>query len=337
MFTRRALLLGSAAAIAVKPLAALAKRSGSGLSFKLFDAHAHLKSDDLQRYPRAPMAPPAAGPAPPQPTSETPEVVRVLRWMDQSGVAGGAAVQHRGTYGYDNRYILDSTDQYRERLVPVVVLNAEDPKTPDTVRQMIKDHALAGVRLTGMRAADGGFPWLSSAPAQDTWAAVNEAGLVMDLMALPPGSSPEAMSEYQRLAQRYPQARLVLDHCAWPNAEGPPDYGLDARHRELAKHGNIYYKFTTVNLEALRVARLPAVDALRHIVAVYGADHVLWGSDIGNSAGLYGEMVSRMVDASQGLRARERRQVLHDTGRAVFVGGGSRKRDVAATHQSSEG
>jgi predicted TIM-barrel fold metal-dependent hydrolase len=315
----------------------MAKRSGSGLPFKLFDAHAHLKSDDLQRYPRAPIAPPGPGPAPPQPTSETPEVVRVLRWMDQSGVAGGAAVQHRGTYGYDNRYILDSTDQYRERLVPVVVLNAEDPKTPEAVRQMIQDHGLAGVRLTGMRGADGGFPWLSSAPAQDTWAAVNEAGLVMDLMALPPGSSPEAMSEYERLAQRYPQARLVLDHCAWPNAEGPPDYGLDAGHRELAKHGNIYYKFTTVNLEALRVARVPAADALRHIVSVYGADHVLWGSDIGNSAGLYGEMVGRMVDASRGLRARERRQVLHDTGHAVFVGGGSRKHGVAATHQSSEG
>jgi predicted TIM-barrel fold metal-dependent hydrolase len=322
MLTRRA-WLGSAIALAAQPLTAGFAWARSALPFKLFDAHAHLKSDDLQRYPRAPIAAPGPGPAPPQPTGETPEVVRVLRWMDLSGVAGGAAVQHRGTYGYDNRYILDSTDQYRARLVPVVVLNAEDPQTPAMVRQLVREHGLAGVRLTGMRGADGGFPWFDSAAARDTWAAVNEAGLVMDLMTVPPGPAPEALAEYARLAQRYPQARLVLDHCAWPNAEGAPEFGIDAAHRELARHRNIYYKFTTVNLEALRLARVPAGEALRHLVAVYGADHLMWGSDIGNSAGLYGEMVARIVAASALLRAAERRQLLHDTGQAVLVRGGS--------------
>jgi L-fuconolactonase len=320
MLTRRNWLL-SALALAAHPLAALGRSSGSGLPFKLFDAHAHLKSDDLQHYPRVPAAPPGPGPAPPVPTGETPEVVRLLRWMDHSGVEGAAAVQHRGTYGYDNRYILDSTDQYRARLVPVVVLDAQDPKTPATVRELIEQHGIAGVRLTGARSTDGSFPWLSSAPALDTWAAVNEAGLVMDLMSLPPGSSAPAMAEYARLAAQFPRVRLILDHCAWPDAAAP-DFGIDAEHRALARHRNIYYKFTTINLEALRVAQVPARDALRHVVSVYGADHVLWGSDIGNSAGLYGEMVSRIVAASAGLSASDRRQVLHDTGRAVLVRGG---------------
>ena len=315
MLTRRTLLV-AASALAVRPLAAWARASGSGLPYPLFDAHAHLKSDDLQHYPRAQASP--------QPPGETPEVVRVLRWMDQNGVGSAAAVQHRGTYGTDNRYLLDSTDQYRARLVPVVALDAEDPKTPGVLRQLIGQHGLAGVRLTGARGGAGAMPWLNSPDAQRTWAVVNEAGLAMDLMTLPPGPAPVALAEYARLAQQYPQARLVLDHCGWPIADGPPQYGLGDAHRALIAHRNIYFKFTTVNLEALRVVQVSARDALRHYVSVFGADRLLWGSDIGDSPGPYAEMVRRIVQAAAALGNRERRQVLHDTAEAVFVAGGRR-------------
>jgi L-fuconolactonase len=110
------------------------------------------------RYPRA-IAPPAGG-APPAPPNggapgPTPEVDRVLRWMDENGVAGGAAVKHRASYGYDNSYILDSSDRQPDHLAPVTVLDAEDPATPATVRALVAGHGLAGVRRTGMRAADG--------------------------------------------------------------------------------------------------------------------------------------------------------------------------------------
>lgn len=315
MLTRRTLLV-AASALAVRPLAAWARVNGSGLPYPLFDAHAHLKSDDLNRYPRAQAVS--------QPPGETPEVVRVLRWMDQNGVGSAAAVQHRGTYGTDNRYLLDSTDQYRTRLVPVVALDAEDPKTPELVRQLIGQHGLAGLRLTGTRGGAGAMPWLNSANAHRTWTVVNEAGLAMDLMTLPPGPAPGVLSEYARLAEQYPQARLVLDHCGWPIADGPPHYGLDDAYRALIAHRNIYFKFTTVNLEALRLVQVSARDALRHYVSVFGAERLLWGSDIGNSAGSYAQMVNRIVQATAAVGKRERRQLLHDTAEAVFVAGGRR-------------
>src|SRR5277367_3294925 len=136
MYTRRKVLLSTAAA-AMLPWMLPRAKAESGLPFPFFDAHAHLRSENRTRYPRV-ATPPAAG-APPGPPNggsrgETPEVDRVLRWMDECGVAGGAAVQHRATYGYDNSYILDSADLHPDRLVPVTVLNAEDPATPDLVR-----------------------------------------------------------------------------------------------------------------------------------------------------------------------------------------------------------
>jgi predicted TIM-barrel fold metal-dependent hydrolase len=242
--------------------------------------------------------------------------------MDQNGVGGGAAVQHRGSYGTDNRYLLDSTDQYRHRLVPIVVLDAEDPGTPAAVRRLIVEHGIAGIRLTGQRAADGSFPWLESAAAQRTWTALNAAGLVADLMTLPPGFSAAAMAAYARLARSFPRVRLVLDHCAWPDPAGAPDFGLRAEHRALLAAANVYFKFTTVNLELLRSAKAAPRDALRHFAAVLGAGRLMWGSDIGNSAGLYAEMVGRIVAASSGLSRGDRRLLLHDTGQAVMVAGG---------------
>jgi predicted TIM-barrel fold metal-dependent hydrolase len=323
MITRRVAILSSAAATLL-PWHAEA-RAGSGLPFKLFDAHAHLRSEDQSRYPRVVNPPGAASPSGPPnggANSETPQVDRVLRWMDECGVAAGAAVQHRATYGYDNSYILECSDLHPDRLAPVTVLNAEDPATPALIRELARHHGLAGVRLTGPRAVSGSYPWLDSTQALETWSVINELGLVMDLMFLPPGNSPPALAELLPLVPRFPKARVVLDHVAWPDPAGAPDYGIDKAHRELAAHRNIYYKFTTINIDRLAAANLPAADTLRHVVDIYGADHVLWGSDIGNSAGTYAEMVHKIVVAAARLTAAEQQQVLHDTGSAVYARGG---------------
>ena len=44
----------------------------------------------------------------------------------------------------------------------------------------------------------------------------------------------------------------------------------------------------------------------------------MWGSDFGNSEGTYAELVKRGVSATAKLNAREKRAVLHDTGRTVY-------------------
>ena len=50
----------------------------------------------------------------------------------------------------------------------------------------------------------------------------------------------------------------------------------------------------------------------------------MWGSDAGNSAGAYHELVERILAATSRLSGSERRQLLHDTGERVFVQGGRR-------------
>ena len=58
---------------------------------------------------------------------------------------------------------------------------------------------------------------------------------------------------------------------------------------------------------------------LRRAVDFYGADKIMWGSDIGTSSGTYKEMVARAIDSTKLLNAQERQKVLHDTGASIFA------------------
>ncbi len=302
----------------------------------LFDAHAHLVADDQVRYPRNPMKRPADAPprAPgtvgfpgghhgPNPINEVPDVSRMLQWMAQANVDGAVAVQKRMIYRYDNSYILDSSDAHPDTFSAVVILDGEDPATPDTVRRYVDDHGLAGLRLFGSRKPDGSMPWLNSPQALKCWEVINETGLVMNLEVLAHGGGGPSIPAILALSDRFPDARIVLDHLLEPEAEEhADDFGLDARYEKLAGRPNLYFKFTSINLDICQAAGQDASQLLRRAADMYGADRLMWGSDIGTSSGTYQHMVDRMVQASDLLTPDEQRAVWHDVGRSVFVKGG---------------
>ena len=57
---------------------------------------------------------------------------------------------------------------------------------------------------------------------------------------------------------------------------------------------------------------------------LYAADRVMWSSDIGTSSGSYKDMVQRFLEAAVLLTPEEQRAVFHDTGKRVFIKGGSK-------------
>lgn len=305
------------------------------MSKQFFDSHAHLVADDQVRYPRNPMQRPADAPYRPpgvvgrpgghhgpNPINEVPDTSRMLRWMQDANVVGAVAVQKRMIYRYDNRYILDSSDAHPDVFSAVVILDAEDPATPETVRDWTRRHGLAGLRLFGGRKPDGSMPWLDSAQALASWQAVNDAGLVMDLEVLAQGGGGPSIPAIIELAERFPDVRIVLDHLLEPEMDEGTHFGLDNRYEQLAGRERIFFKFTSINLDICREGGIAADKVLRRAVDMFGADHIMWGSDIGTSSGTYKDMVQRMVEASRLLTPEEQRAVWHDTGRRVFVKGG---------------
>lgn len=304
----------------------------------LFDSHAHLVADDQQKYPRRPMkrapdAPPRApgvigipgGHHGPNPVHEVPDTSRMLQWMDDCHVDGIVAVQKRMIYRYDNSYILDSSDAYPDRMLSVVILDAEDEGTPALVHRYIRDHGLSGLRLFGGRDANGVMPWLVSPQALKSWEVVDSHGIVMDLEVLAIGGGGPSVPTLVEMAERFVNTRIVLDHLLEPEVlPGDPQLGLDERFLPLAEQDNIFLKFTSINLDTYREVGVDPALVLRRAVDMFGAHKIMWGSDIGTSSGTYREMVDRMLVACEVLTEDERRAVLHDTGKSVFRRGQAR-------------
>ena len=305
----------------------------------LFDSHAHLVADDQAAYPRNPMqraanAPPRlpgvigkpGGHHGPQPINEVPDVSRMLVWMKEENVDGAVAVQKPMIYRYDNSYILDSSDRHPDTFSAVVILDAEDPGTAPLVRQYIERHGLAGVRLFGGRQTDGSMPWLNSPMALKTWEVANAHGLVMDLEVLAIGGGGPSIPALIELSLAYPNVSIVLDHLLEPEMDEGEHFGLDERYETLSPIRNVSFKWTSINLDICREMGIPADKVLRRAVDLYGADRIMWGSDIGTSSGTYKDMVQRAIDSTALLSDAEKRAVFHDTGRRVFVKGGSGRR-----------
>lgn len=296
------------------------------LPFRIFDAHAHFVAADTARYPiRADL--------PDQPHERemrehqlrTPTTAeRVLREWEGAGVDGGVAVQYRSAYGLDNRYVLDTAAAHPDTVRAVVILDPQDPATPLQLRRWVEARGVCGLRIIGKSSADGTVPWLDAPAARETWAAAEALGIAMVIMTVPVYRADErALEKIGTLAERHPDLRIVLDHLGWPAAEGGPDFGFGAVHRSLASQRRIHFKFTTLNLGVLERASLPAADFLQHAVDLFGADRLMWGSDLGNNTRPYDELVRGAVAATARLQPMQRQQVLRDTARAVFRRAGS--------------
>lgn len=286
---------------------------------QLFDAHAHVYTDDTARYPintrnsfhseeelqrrlsRNPI---------------TPE--RLLAAWDEQGIAAGAGVQYSSIYKTDNSFLLDSSDRFPDRLSAVVILDATDPTTPEALKRCILERNIVGLRLTGGAGPGGDYPWLCSEAALDTWQVAAEHRLPVALMYTPRGPAPAAIERIAALALRFPDVILALDHLGWPGrdqgGEGPSEALLP-----VFGAPNIFFKATSINYRLFEAQGVDSARFIRRFVDLVGADRMMWGSDFGNTLQPYSEMTQAARASAALLSPSERRQFLHDTASRLYA------------------
>jgi len=297
---------------------------------RLYDSHAHLVSNDLVKYPRtAPFRskpgedanlPPGSAGRPggmhgPDGFTVRPSAEEMHVWMAEEGVEGIAAVQKGMIYGTDNSYIVDAADIFPDEMRAIIIVDPQAEETP----QMIRDYAkrgIIGIRFFGVGVPDKSI-WLSSDQALKAWTLADELGLLVDIEA-PAAGSAILIPVVERMADRFPNMRIVLDHIFLPDFK-QPNMGIGDNFAGFAARPNIFVKFTSINMDVIREGGEKPEKVLRRAVDFFGADKVMWGSDIGTSMGSYKEMVARAFDATKLLTDEERAKVLHDTGYNTFL------------------
>jgi len=308
----------------------------SGPSPRLYDSHAHLVSDNPERYPRKPYviktkdgAPPAIRPPfgpgtvgipggmhGPNPVNEKPTAEQMHKWMAEENVVGIAAVQKGMIYSTDNSYIVDAAALFPDEMRAVIILDPAEPETPDMMRDLAKRGAVS-LRFFPVNVEDKAA-WLTSPNAMKVWELADELDFVIDLEA-PPYDAEDMIPVVESMADRFPDMPIVLDHLFMPDVT-QPDFGIGSQFDGFAARDNIYLKWTSLSMDVIREQGVAPEQVLRRAVDFYGADKLMWGSDIGTSSGTYKEMVQRGIDSTALLNEDERRKVLHDTGRRIFAG-----------------
>jgi predicted TIM-barrel fold metal-dependent hydrolase len=320
MMKRRTFIVNSLAAAAAASL----PRSilGADLApFKLYDTHAHFYTNEPDKYPfnaKGARYGPDRMIAKAMANPITPEVV--FRFWKQAGIERGLGVQYSSAYFTDNSYLLDIAAKYPEKIIPIVILDATAAQAPETLKRMAREHKIAGVRFMGAADASGNFPYLTDA-ALGTWEMCNELGLSITL--LPLGAAGAALPRVGELATRYPNVAVVLDHIGFPTySRSPKTFGFTHYHLALAGIDNINYKYTTFLIEMLLSDDTPLKEFCEYSVAMFGADHMIWGSDIGNSEVNDLEFVQHALDSAAGLTSADKHALFYDTATKLFIPGG---------------
>lgn len=286
----------------------------------IFDSHAHLISADQTAYPPRPLR----GKLSPGEFDDPMTAEKLLRLMDETGVKAACAVQRAHVYGYENDYILDSAQQHPDRFRAVVVLPAQSPDTPASLRRLVTERGAAGVRYVAPSFPVSTTEWLSADEAVASWQAAAELGIPICIHVLHVQRE-SVLPALATMVGRFPDATVVVDHVGgahaatveqnWLTSQGraPGEAFIDSAIA-LAEHPNVVMKYSTINLENCA----DGAAFLDRAVSVFGSDRVIWGSDIGQSRGDYAHMVRDAVDATANLDETARRAVLYGNAARIY-------------------
>ncbi len=291
----------------------------------MFDAHAHIMSADDVRYP-----PSAEG----RSAATAPyEVEQLLADMQASGVSRACAVQRFHYYFVDNSYVLDASRPRKQQLSPVVMLDGLDGKASMQLRSMAKRQPIAALRLATLQHTRYDTAWLNSPSTLRLWEEAAKLGIPVCVIGYV-RHLPYNLPALGMLAEMFPDTPIVVDHLGLPHAPikflaavsesrtlpppGPPDYGISQALKALREHPNVHYKLTGLNLEYLEAMQVDAAQLMRRFVDEFGAERILCGTDVGQTAGPYARIVGAVRQSLSLLSDAERAAVLFGTANRLF-------------------
>ena len=288
----------------------------------MFDSHSHIVTADTSRYSPAPLTGALNSSALDNPMPAE----CLLALMDENDVERAILVQRGTIYGYDNSYIVDSAAAHPDRFSAVCCLDALAPDALATFRHWTIERGAAGIRLMPASLGAGIDPaerlpetdWFASDASMRIWEAAVEHGISICLFFLKFNREAGLVALLRVLGQ-FPDARVVVDHISnLAVDQGAPDYGIDASLKALAAFKNVTMKLSTINFNRIDAAGLDSALMVRRVIDVFGAERTMWGSDIGQTAGSYSDMVRAARRATAQLGDADRRAVLYDTAARVY-------------------
>ncbi|MGW0086662.1 amidohydrolase family protein [Streptomyces sp. NPDC003393] len=273
------------------------------------DTHTHVISPDTARYPIDPIG----GRQSEWSKAHPVDTESLLRALDEAGIARAVVVQASTVYGHDNRLVVDAVRAHPDRFVGVYSIDAMAADAVARIRYW-QDEGLAGFRLfTTGTTMPGQADWLGHEDSYPAWAHAEEHGIPVCLQMTMQG-----LPALRGLLERFPNVRVLLDHCARPDlSDGAPYHRAQALF-DMAAFPGVHLKLTNRTLDtAAKGASTPAV-FLEQLVSVYGAGRIAWGSNFPAAEGTLRELLTTASEALSPLPEADRELILGGTAEKFY-------------------
>jgi len=275
----------------------------------IIDIHPHIISDDEGRYPPAPLFGKRSDWSQERPST----VEALIAAMDAAGVAKAAVVHSSTTYGFDNRYVVDGCNRYKDRLVAVGSVDM----LADDVPAVIKGWAgqgLAGLRIfTGGSTKDFDPSELDNPRSFAAWETLAALGLPMCIQTGPIG-----LPQVRLLAEKFPTVNIILDHLGRPDVLDGPPYENAQSLFDMADLPNVYMKLTPRIFGDVKKGKASAETFFPRVVEAFGARRMAWGSNFPTSPGLLSEILATAQAGLACLPAEDREWIFGKTARRLY-------------------
>ena len=271
------------------------------------DAHVHVWTPDVKRYPLAD----GYTVADMQPPSFTPD--ELLAEARPCGVGRVVLIQ-MSFYGFDNRYMLDAIRNYPGVFSGVAVIDENAADVVDTMR-VLKGQGVRGFRLYGWKAPYE--TWLASDGMARMWKAGAELGMAMCGLV-----NPEALEPMDKMCEQYPDTPVVVDHFGRVGVDGtirPRD--LDNLCR-LARHKNTHVKVSAFYALGKKAAPYTDLGPMIHrLMDAYGPERLMWATDCPyqvQNGHTYRDSIELIRSRLDFLSPSDRKWILGKTAEKVF-------------------
>lgn len=287
-------------------------------------------SADRERYPYSTLRGGAKAPVSPVVFA----VEDLVRAMDAGGVDHACIVQRATIYGYDNRYALDAAAAYPKRFVPIVVLDAQDPASPGMLKSLASERRLGGLRIVAPELTEKDTAWLDSDDALALWRAAADLALPVTVI-LYRKNNEAGRAALLGIARKFRDVKILIDHVGVPHASTPetryaasqgiqyvvpppPGFGIEESVAAFGDLGHVHFKVTDINFDRLEELHFDSAAFVRALADRFGAERLLWGSDVGQSPAPYEEKIKRLHASAVTLSAAERDQFFGGTAQRLY-------------------
>jgi L-fuconolactonase len=249
-------------------------------------------------------------------------VETLLFQMDRHGVAQSVLIQLLGQL--DNTYQQDCVARFPGRFASVVAVDAAAAGACETLERLAADGA-AGVRLRPEVRSPGDDPFAIWRTAAGCNLPVSCVGTAANFLA----------PAFLELLRALPDLTIALEHLGgWARPDCDGSEITRKGIAELARFPNLYLKVPGLGQLVKRDTRLPAtgrpldLDAaaiVPELMAHFGADRMMWGSDfppVATREG-YGNALGWPRELLAGTTATQREQIFGGAARSVFRLGNS--------------